>query len=90
VDVDGLVLQVLPVADSDAKEMAELADGLHAELLHVDSASVAPLTAEAARRGLRGSTGRLPAGCWSSSAPPTACAPWSPPCADGPYGRAGP
>jgi hypothetical protein len=53
-DVDGLILQVLPVADSDAKEMADLAGGLHAELLDVDAASVAPLPAEAAPEGAKG------------------------------------
>jgi hypothetical protein len=52
--VDGLVLQVLPVADSDAEELAELADRLHNELLGVDAASVAPLTAEAAPEGAKG------------------------------------
>jgi hypothetical protein len=54
VDVDGLILQVLPVADSDAEEMADLAGRLHAELLGVDAASVAPLTAEAAPEGAKG------------------------------------
>jgi hypothetical protein len=54
VDVDGLVLQVLPVADSDAEELADLSDGLHAELLGVDAASVAPLPAEAAPQGAKG------------------------------------
>ena len=53
-DVDGLILQVLPVADSDAEELADLAGGLHAELLGVDAASVAPLTAEAAPEGAKG------------------------------------
>ena len=52
--VDGLILQVLPVADSDAEELAELADRLHNELLGVDAASVAPLTAEAAPEGAKG------------------------------------
>jgi hypothetical protein len=47
-DADGLILQVLPVADSDAEELADLADDLHAELLNVDGASVAPLPSEAA------------------------------------------
>jgi hypothetical protein len=53
-DVDKLILQVLPAADSDAKELADLADGLHAELLDVDAASVAPLPAEAAPEGAKG------------------------------------
>ena len=54
VDVDGLLVQVLPTADSDAEELADLAGGLRAELLDVDSASVAPLTAEAAPEGAKG------------------------------------
>ena len=53
-DVDRLILQVLPVADSDAEELADLAGELHAELLGVDGASVAPLTAEAAPEGAKG------------------------------------
>ena len=53
-DVDRLIVQVLPVADSDAEELADLAGGLHAELLDVDAASVAPLTAEAAPEGAKG------------------------------------
>jgi hypothetical protein len=53
-DVDGLILQVLPVADSDAQEMADLTDGLHAELLDVDAASIAPLSADAAPAGAKG------------------------------------
>ena len=53
-DVDGLIVQVLPVADSDAEELADLAGGLHAELLGVDEASVAPLPAEAAPEGAKG------------------------------------
>jgi hypothetical protein len=52
--VDGLILQVLPVADSDAEELADLAERLRAELLGVDAASVAPLTAEAAPAGAKG------------------------------------
>jgi hypothetical protein len=52
--MDGLILHVLPVADSDAKEMADLTDGLHAELLDVDAASVAPLPADAAPPGAKG------------------------------------
>ena len=53
-DADGLILQVLPVADSDAEELADLAAELHAELLGVDAASVAPLPAEAAPEGAKG------------------------------------
>jgi len=54
VDVDGLIVQVLPAADSDAEELADLTGGLRAELLDVDAASVAPLTAEAAPEGAKG------------------------------------
>jgi hypothetical protein len=53
-DVDRLVLQVLPEVDSDAEELTDLAGGLHAELLGVDGASVAPLAAEAAPEGAKG------------------------------------
>jgi hypothetical protein len=53
-DADGLILQVLPVADSDAEELADLAAELHAELLSVDGASVGPLTAETAPEGVKG------------------------------------
>ncbi len=53
-DVDRLILQVLPVADSDAAELTDLAGGLHDELLGVDGASVAPLTAGAAPEGAKG------------------------------------
>jgi hypothetical protein len=53
-DVDRLILQVLPTADSDAEELADLAGRLHAELLGVDAASVVPLTAEAAPEGAKG------------------------------------
>ena len=53
-DVDELVLQVLPVADSDAEELADLAERLRAELLGVDTASVAPLTAKSAPAGAKG------------------------------------
>ncbi len=47
-------MQVLPVADSDEEELADLAGRLSAELLGVDAASVAPLTAEAAPAGAKG------------------------------------
>ena len=53
-DADGLILQVLPAADSDAEELADLAAELYAELLSVDAASVAPLSAEAAPGGAKG------------------------------------
>ncbi len=53
-NADGLILQVLPVADSDAEELADLAGRLQAELLGVDAASVAPLPAEAAPEGAKG------------------------------------
>jgi len=79
-DVGRLIMQVLPAADSDAEELADLAEGLRAELLDVDAASVAPLTAEAAPEGAKG-PGDL-AGCWFSSGPWTGCGPWWPPCAD--------
>jgi hypothetical protein len=54
VDADGLTLHVLPVADSDAEELADLAAELHAELFSVDGTSVAPLPAEAAPAGAKG------------------------------------
>jgi hypothetical protein len=53
-DVDELILQVLPAADSDAEELADLAGELYAELLGVDAASVDPLPAEAAPEGAKG------------------------------------
>jgi hypothetical protein len=53
-DADGLILQVLPVADSDAEELADLAAELHAELLSVDGTSVTPLPAAAAPQGAKG------------------------------------
>jgi hypothetical protein len=52
--MDGLILQVLPVADSDAEDLADLGAELHAELLSVDGASVPPLTAERAPEGAKG------------------------------------
>jgi hypothetical protein len=51
---DGLILQVLPVADSDAEELADLAAELHAELLSVDGTSIVPLPVEAAPAGAKG------------------------------------
>lgn len=53
-DIDGLILHVLPEADSDVEELADLTDGLHAELLDVDAASVASLPAETAPEGAKG------------------------------------
>src|ERR1700745_1131589 len=53
-DVNRLILEVLPVADSDAAELTDLAGGLHDELLGVDGASVAPVTAGAAPEGAKG------------------------------------
>ena len=53
-DAGGLIVQVLPAADSDAEELADLAGGLHAELLDVDAASVAPFPAGAAPEGAKG------------------------------------
>jgi hypothetical protein len=53
-DVDRLILQVLPVADSDAEELTDLAGGLHDELLGVDAASVALLTDDAAPARAKG------------------------------------
>ena len=53
-DVDRLILQVLPVADSDAEELADLTGELNAELLGMDGASVALLTAEASPDGAKG------------------------------------
>jgi hypothetical protein len=50
----GLVMQVVPMADSDAEELADLAGQLHAELLGVDDASVGPLPAGAAPEGAKG------------------------------------
>ena len=55
VDAGGLVMQVVPMADSDAEELADLAGQLHAELLGVDDASVGPLPAGAVPRGPKGS-----------------------------------
>jgi hypothetical protein len=59
VDADGLIMQILPVTDSDTEELADLAGGLRADLLGVDVASVAPLTAEAAPVGAKGVDGTL-------------------------------
>ena len=53
-NVGGLVMQVVPMADSDAEELADLAGQLHAELLGVDDASVGPLPARAVPEGAKG------------------------------------
>ena len=47
------------MADSDAEELADLAGRLRAELLGVDAASVAPLTAGAPPEGAKGLDGTL-------------------------------
>ena len=59
VDAGGLVVQVAPVADSDAEELADLAGQLQAELLSVDTASVGPLPAGAVPEGAKGLDGTL-------------------------------
>ncbi len=51
---DGLIVQVLPAADGDAEELADLAAELQAELLDVDGTSVAPLPAGEAPEGAKG------------------------------------
>ena len=53
-DAEGLILQVLPVVDSDAEELADLAGRLRAEVLGIDAVSVVPLTAEVAPEGAKG------------------------------------
>jgi hypothetical protein len=53
-DADGLIVQVLPVEDSDAEELADLAAELHAKLLSVDGSSVTPLPAGAGPEGAKG------------------------------------
>ena len=53
-DAGGLVMQVIPMADSDAEELADLAGQLHAELLGVDDASVGSLPAGAVPEGAKG------------------------------------
>jgi hypothetical protein len=54
VGVDGVLLRVLPEADSDSQELAEWADDLLVELAEVDEASVAPLSADTAPDGAKG------------------------------------
>ena len=58
-DAGGLVMQVVPMADIDAEELADLAGQLHAELITLDNASVGPLPAEAAPAGAKGLDGTL-------------------------------
>jgi len=53
-DADRLIVQVLPAADSDAEELADLAGGLRAELLDLDEILVTPYAAEAAPAGAKG------------------------------------
>ena len=53
-DAEGLILQVLPVVDGDAEELADLAGRLFAAVLDVDDVSVVPLTAEVAPDGAKG------------------------------------
>ena len=53
-DAEGLILQVLPVIDGDAEELADLAGRLRAEVLDVDDVSVVPLNAEVAPDGAKG------------------------------------
>jgi hypothetical protein len=52
--VDQLVLHVVPVQDSDAGELADLADQLYAELVRLDVAAVGPLAAEEVPEGAKG------------------------------------
>ena len=84
-DVDGLIMQVLPVADSDAEELADLAGGLRVELLGVDAASVAPADGRGRPGGGEGARGSGWLAGWSSSGPWTDCAPWWPPYVGGPH-----
>jgi hypothetical protein len=53
-NADRLILHVLPGQDSDTEELAGLAYQLHGELLELDVASVAPLTADEAPEGAKG------------------------------------
>jgi hypothetical protein len=53
-DADRLIVQVLPAADSDAEELADLAAGLRAELLDLDEVAVTPYAAEVAPAGAKG------------------------------------
>jgi hypothetical protein len=47
-------MQVIPLADSDAEELADLARQLDAELLGVDDATVGPLPAGEVPEGAKG------------------------------------
>lgn len=73
------------MVDSDAEDLADLAGGLHADLLDVDVASVASLTAEAAK-GLGTLVGWLLVGFGT----PTGVRAVLRPCAGGSRGRAKP
>jgi len=53
-DADRLIVQVLPAADSDAEELADLAAGLRAELLDLDEVLVTPHAAPADPAGVKG------------------------------------
>lgn len=86
--MDGLIVQVLPAADSDVEELADLTGGLRAELLDVDAASVAALTAEAAPQGAKG-LGDLAGWLLVQFGTWTGCAPRWPPYTGGPRGPAG-
>jgi hypothetical protein len=54
VGVDELILQVLPVIDSDAEELADLAGDLRRELLSADVGSVALVSVDAEQDGAKG------------------------------------
>jgi hypothetical protein len=53
-DVERVLMHVLPRQDSDADELADLADDLRGELLELDLVSVGPLTAGEAPAGAKG------------------------------------
>ena len=53
-DADRLIVQVLPAADSDAEELADLAAGLRAELLDLDEVLITPYAADPAPAGAKG------------------------------------
>ena len=59
VDAGELVMQVVPLADSDAEELADLAGQLRAELLGVDDASAGPLPVGAVPEAAKGLDGTL-------------------------------
>ena len=56
---EAMILQVLPAADSDEEELANLTGELRAELLGLDAASVVPLAAEAPPEGAKGVDGTM-------------------------------